>query len=258
MTDAVTINKLGFAYPRSGWVFRNYSANVPKGSVFSILGPNGRGKTTLLKTVLGLHQPTEGTVEVSGQTAFVPQIFQVTFAFTVLDMVVMGRAKRIGLFSRPGKEDEQAALDCLDKFSMAEYAHRPFHELSGGQRQLVILARALAAQADILVMDEPTSALDLKNQSLVLDWIARISGELGLTVIFTTHHPHHALAAADNVLLMLDENEYAAGRAGEVLTEEKLERLYSVPLKHIRFEYGGRQIDTFAPVFMPKESDGRK
>ena len=189
MTETViSFSDVGHAYRPGRFVFHNYSASVDKGEVFALLGPNGRGKTTLLKILLGALKPTEGSVSVKGHFAFVPQLFQVSFDYSCLDMVLMGRAKKIGLFSQPGSKDEDAALEGLARFGMADYANRPFHELSGGQRQLVIFARAIVAEADILILDEPTSALDLKNQTLILDWIGRLSRNDGLTIIMTTHH----------------------------------------------------------------------
>lgn len=246
---ALSFDSLGHAYVPGRWVFRDYAAEVPSGRTFAILGPNGRGKTTLLKILLGLLKPTAGSMTVAGRTAFVPQLFQVSFDYSVFDMVLMGRAKKVGLFSQPSRADEQAALAALDRFGLADLAPRPFHELSGGQRQMVIFARALVAEADILILDEPTSALDLKNQSVVLDWIAQLAHQDGLTVLLTTHHPHHALAVADHALLMLGEQDFACGPAREVLTETNLQTLYGVPLKRLSFEYGGRQLETLAPVF---------
>ncbi len=184
-------------------------------------GPNGSGKTTLLKALLGIVRPAEGTVAIDGQTAFVPQLFQVGFDYSVLDMVLMGCAKRIGLWSQPSAKDETAALDALDHFGLADMRYRHFHELSGGQRQMAIFARALVSEADILILDEPTSALDLKNQAVILDWIATLARRDGLTILFTTHHPEHALAVADDALLMLDENRYAFGPAADILNENQ-------------------------------------
>lgn len=252
MTEiAVSIADLGHFFSPGQWVFRNYSTDIEKGSTFALLGPNGCGKTTLLKALLGVLTPSEGRTAIQGAMAFVPQLFQVSFDYTALDMVLMGRAKKVGLFSQPSTADEEASLAALDRFHMADYAHRPFHELSGGQRQMVIFARALVAEADILILDEPTSALDLKNQALILDWIARLTHEDGLTVLFTTHHPHHALAVADAALLMLGETNYACGPATQVLNEDNLQALYGVPMKHLSFDHDGHSVDTFAPVFLP-------
>jgi len=245
----IVFSALSHAYLPGRWVFRDYAAQIAKGGVFAILGPNGRGKTTLLKLMLGVLKPTLGELSVQGRIAFVPQLFQVSFDYSVLDMVLMGRAQKIGLFAQPGIADEQAALAALERFHLAALAERPFHSLSGGQRQMVIFARALVAEADILILDEPTSALDLKNQALVLDWIARLSRDDGLTVVFTTHHPHHALAVADHALLMLGETAFACGPVAEVLTEEHLHRLYGVDMRKVDFEHQGRQLHSFVPVF---------
>jgi iron complex transport system ATP-binding protein len=255
MTEPViSISNLSFCYRPGTWVFRNYSASVAQGHVFALLGPNGRGKTTLLKLLLGALKPSEGKLAVKGHFAFVPQLFQVSFDYSCLDMVLMGRAKKVGLFSQPTQKDEEEAFAALDRFGMADYARRPFHELSGGQRQLVIFARALVAEADILILDEPTSALDLKNQRLVLDWINTLSRKDGLTIVMTTHHPHHALAVADQALLMLGEDTHLLGTPTEILTENNLTALYGVPMKRVAFEHEGRNVETLAPVLPTVEA----
>jgi iron complex transport system ATP-binding protein len=244
----VSFSDLGYAYYPGKWVFQNYTASVARGSIFAVLGPNGRGKTTLLKLLLGALKPTAGRLRVNGHFAFVPQLFQVSFDYSVLDMVLMGRARKVGLFSRPTPADEVVALAALDRFGIASFALRPFHELSGGERQLVVFARALVAEADILFLDEPTSALDLKNQSIVLDWVGQLSRRDGLTIILTTHHPHHALAVADDVLLMMGETAFVCGPTVDVLTEDNLTALYGVPLRRVTFEHAGKEVETVAPA----------
>lgn len=245
---AIAVERLGFHYTPSRWLIRGLDATIARGAVFAVLGPNGRGKTTLLKLLLGALKPCEGTAHVRGRTAFVPQLFQAAFDYSALDMVLMGRARRIGLFSQPSRADEAAALAALDRFGMAAYAARPFHELSGGQRQLVIFARALAAEAEILILDEPTSALDLKNQALALDWIVRLSRDHDLTIVMTTHHPHHALAVADQALLMMGASDYLLGAPDEILGEAALERLYGAPMKRVAFEHHGDMVETLVPI----------
>ncbi|WP_334150140.1 ABC transporter ATP-binding protein [Hyphomicrobium sp.] len=163
-------------------------------------------------------------------------------------MVLMGLVRKIGLFSQPSRADRDRALVALDYFGLGDLALRPFHEMSGGQRQLVIFARVLLADADIVILDEPTSALDLRNQSLVIDWIRRLSRQHDMTVIFTTHQPNHALAAADEALVMLSKTRLAFGPAADVLDEGDLSRLYGVPLKRFSVEHEGKTFTQLAPL----------
>lgn len=246
---AICFENLGFSYAPGQWILRGFNGQVETGKVFAILGPNGRGKTTLLKLLIGALTAVEGHVHTTGKVSFVPQLFQVSFPYTVLDMVLMGRAHKIGFFSTPNRQDEDIALQALERLGLADLAGRSFEELSGGQRQLVIFARALAAEADIIILDEPTSALDLKNQGVILEWIEKLSGEENLTIAFTTHHPHHACAVADTALLMMGAQQYLCGPAQQVMTEENLYALYGVDLKCLRFEHRGRTIETFVPVY---------
>lgn len=247
--DSLVVEDLAYAYgPDAPPVLHGYTTRIRRGQVFAILGPNGCGKTTLLKLMLGSLKPRRGSVTVNGDLAFVPQLFQVSFPYRVLDMVMMGRAKQIRLFSLPSSHDEAAALDALARLGLADLAQHSFDELSGGQRQLVIFARALASGADILVLDEPTSALDLKNQTVVLEWIARLAHDYGLTVVFTTHHPHHAHAVADEALLMFDVADYRHGPVDEVLTAENLSRLYGVAMQRVSFERDGVEMETWIAV----------
>jgi len=247
--NAIAFEGLGFSYQLGIAVLQGYRGKLERGKVLAVLGPNGCGKTTLLKLLIGALTPREGSLRVEGRVAFVPQLFQVSFPYSVLDMVLMGRAHRVGLFSTPSLRDEKAALEALDKLGMAGLAGRSFEELSGGQRQLVIFARALATEADILVLDEPTSALDLRNQGIILGWIRRLSRAEGLSVVITTHHPHHAHAVADTTMLMMGSQESLCGPTDDVVTEKNLLRLYGVVLKRVQFEVAGRSIETFVPVY---------
>lgn len=247
---AIRFDGLGFAYRRGDWLFRYYDGVVPRGEVMAVLGPNGCGKTTLLRLLLGLAKPTEGRVIVNGTIGFVPQLFQAGFDYSVLDMVLMGRERHVGLLAQPSRADEDAAHDALATFGLADLASRSFHQLSGGQRQLVIFARALVARADVLLLDEPASALDLSNQALILDWIGKLAHHNALTVVFTTHHPHHALAVASRVLMMMEQT-CLLGPAAAILTEQNLERLYGVPIRRLTVPHGGRMIETLVPILAP-------
>jgi len=253
MNNAIVIENLGHSYLPGKWIFRHYNAALVRGQTLAILGANGAGKSTLLRLILNLVTPTEGHARVEGRTAFVPQLFQVGLDYSALDMVLMGRARQIGLFSQPSAHDEEAAMAALDHFGLADIAHQPFHELSGGQRQLVVFARAVVSEADILVLDEPASTLDLKNQEMILSWIAHLSHVRGLTIIFTTHQPQHAFAVADKALLMISAENPVFGNVAEVVTEANLSTLYGVELKRVTVEHAGLRQDAFVPVLKGRQ-----
>jgi iron complex transport system ATP-binding protein len=239
---------LGHYYQKEKWIFRNTSATINEGEIFALLGSNGCGKTTLLNMIVGSLTPICGSLHLAGQPAFVPQLFELAFNYSVLDVVLMGRAPHIGLFALPSEHDKQRAMEALALFGLEDTATRSFSELSGGQRQLVIFARALVSEAKILVLDEPTAALDFKNQNLVLHWIKKLAVEQGFTVIFATHVPQHVLAVADKAMLMFSPDEYFVGDVSQALTEQNLSRLYGVTMKRVAYEHEGRQCETVVSV----------
>lgn len=177
-----------------------------------------------------------------------PQLFQTSFDYTALDLVLMGRAQSVGLFAQPSSTDERVAREALDRLGIANLSEMPLHALSGGQRQLVSIARALASEADILVLDEPASSLDMKNQLLILDTLASLCSSDAMTIVFTSHHPQHATAIANKVLLMMSDQHYRYGPPEEVMTEQTLTELYEVPMKRITFQHLGKTSTTFAAV----------
>ncbi|MGI9354120.1 MAG: ABC transporter ATP-binding protein, partial [Rhizobiaceae bacterium] len=220
----IEIDRAGFRFGDT-WIYHNYSLDVASGDIVAMLGPNGRGKTTLLKGVAGLLAPEEGTIAVNGEIGFVPQSADVSFDYSVLDMVVMGRTRHIKLFQVPDVEDFEVSRQVLAALGLTEFADRPFNRLSGGERQLVLIARALASECDLLLLDEPASALDFANQDLILKTLRSIARERKLTILFSTHYPQHALHLADKVLLMESAQRYQFGTKADMLTEENLGKL---------------------------------
>jgi iron complex transport system ATP-binding protein len=215
------------------------------GEVLALLGPNGGGKTTLLKTLLGLLAPHDGEVRLGGRSlatyslrerarllAYVPQAHVATFAFTVEAVVLMGRTAHGNLFSRPTAADRAAAARMLERFGIAALAERPYTMISGGERQLVLLARALAQEPQFVVLDEPTASLDFGNQGKVMGEIRALAGA-GHGVLFTTHDPNHALRAADRAYLLREGKRIAEGAVGDVLTREQLAALYRAPVERL-------------------------
>ena len=204
--------------------------------MLALLGPNGGGKTTLLKTLLGILTPQAGEVMIGGRSlarisigerarliAYVPQAHVPTFAFTVETVVLMGRTAHGNLFSRPSAHDRMVAARVLEQFGIAQLAPRPYTMISGGERQLVLLARALAQEPQFVVLDEPTASLDFGNQGKVMREIRALAGA-GHGVLFTTHDPNHALRAADRAYLLRAGERIAEGAVGAVLTREQARR----------------------------------
>jgi iron complex transport system ATP-binding protein len=228
-------------------ILRNYSLSVEQGGVLAILGANGVGKTTLLNCIVGLTRPSAGAASCRGRIGYVPQLFHSTFAFSVLDIVLMGRARHIGLFGAPRAKDYEIARKYLNQMRVGHLRDRPFNELSGGQRQLVMIAQALSSECEVLILDEPCSALDYKNQSIVIDTLRALNDTMGLTIVFSTHAPQHGLEVATHVLLMKDVSRYEHGPVEDVLTAENLSTLYDVAIAKAAFANGGKF--TFAPYF---------
>ncbi|MFT8210947.1 MAG: ABC transporter ATP-binding protein [Symbiopectobacterium sp.] len=220
------------------------------GEITAILGANGRGKTTLLHTLLGDLSPLTGTVQREDAIGFVPQLFTPPFSYSVLDMVLMGRAGRIALFSLPTAQDIAAAHRALEMLGIATLAESDFSALSGGQRQLVLIARALASECQTLILDEPTAALDLHNQAQVLQLLTHLAREQGLCILLTTHDPSHALAIAQQALLLMADKQYLYGSRDTVVTEENLTRLYGIPVRQVTLEMHSQQpYQALIPLF---------
>lgn len=239
----------GFHYGQQQWVFRDHSFEIASGEIVAILGPNGRGKTSLLKSIIGLQPLSEGSIEVSGEIGYVPQSTDMMFEYRVLDVVVMGRARHIGFFASPSQEDYRLAHRVLEELEIEAFAERLFSQLSGGERQLVLIARAIVSECDIIALDEPASALDFHNQDKVLQTLKRMAKERQLTILFTTHYPQHALYLADKVLLMFDVEAYRFGSIDSLMQDDVLSSLYKMPIQRTTLHYGQEQVDTVVPVF---------
>lgn len=222
-------------------VLDGVSFTLSGGELLCLLGPNGVGKTTLFKTVLGLLPALGGEVRLDGEAianwprrrlaqwmGYVPQAHTPPFPFEVRDVVAMGRTAHLGFGAAPDQNDRAIAEAAMSDVGIAALADARYTEISGGERQLALIARALAQQPRLLVMDEPTSNLDYGNQLRVLAHVRRIVNQRGMGVILTTHHPDHALTYATRVLALDGGKRWSVGLPHEVINADYLRRAYGV------------------------------
>lgn len=235
--DKIVADSIVFGYSRKT-VLHGVCLRVGQGEVLSLLGPNGSGKTSLLKILLGLLRPASGSVAIDGRpvetmspkelarsVAYVPQLHRTAFSYRVVDVVLMGRLAHTGLFGRTTKDDERIAEAALDRMGIAHLAEATYSEISGGERQLALIARALTQGAKTLILDEPLNGLDYGNQIRVLEQITGLAAE-GFTFVKTTHFPDHALWMASRVILLHHGRIIADGHPHEVMNGRTLSSLY--------------------------------
>ena len=221
-------------------VLRDLSFSASSGDVVAVLGPNGVGKITLFRCLLGFLRPQSGDIFVDGRDirsmsraetarhiAYIPQSTSPVFNYTVQDTVLMGLTNSLGVFQSPGPREIGKSEATLESLGIAHLRYRGCGQISGGERQLALLARALIQDAGVLVMDEPTANLDYGNSWRVMDRIVSLASG-GYTVIFSTHDPNQAFMHANRVLAMLDGSVLAFGPPEDALSEELLSRLYNI------------------------------
>jgi iron complex transport system ATP-binding protein len=242
MSALLEVRNVSFGYgPRR--VLENVSFAVGKGAVVSLLGPNGCGKTTLLKIMLGFFHAGSGEIrfedrpvhafdrrDLARRVAYVPQIHKAAFAYRVLDVVLMGRLPHKGFWGTFNRRDRELALEALDKLGIGHLWDRPYTRISGGERQMTLIARALCQGAHTFILDEPANGLDYGNQIRLLEQLAELAAE-GYTFIMTTHFPDHVLWVANQVVMLRDGNVLAEGAPDEVVTRKNLCHLYQAEVE---------------------------
>lgn len=241
-------------------VLSNVSFSVETGDILCILGPNGVGKTTLFKSILGLLKPIGGTIFIDDENislwsnkrkarviGYIPQLHIPPFPYTVLEVVVMGRVAHLGMFASPTKQDYEMAEQVLKELEIEFLKDRIYTEISGGERQMVLIARALVQMPQILIMDEPTASLDYSNQVRVLQQIRKLSAQ-DMIIIMTTHAPDHAFLCSSKVVLIERGNRLKFGSAQELVTEENLNHAYGIDVRILSEGQGKTAIRGCVPL----------
>lgn len=249
--ELLQIKDISFKYEHGNSdIFTEISFEIKKGGIFYLLGPNGTGKSTLLKCLSGVLKINNGHILLEGRDirsfgpsdlakkmAFVPQSQLSPFPYTVRDIVVMGRSPHISIMGSPSRADYRIADTALDSAGMLKLANRPCTELSGGEWQLVMIARALAQESEIMLLDEPTSHLDLGNQIRILNVIQDLS-DRGFTIIVATHFPDHAFINSNTTAIMKNRKLMAMGATEKVISEANMKEAYGVAVRILNIENG--------------------
>jgi iron complex transport system ATP-binding protein len=240
---SMEVRKASFGYQDGKYIFNDVCLKSAENDVLCILGPNGCGKTTLLKCISGILKLKQGDILLDGKSmlllkrhevatvmGYIPQEHATGFAYKVIDVVLMGRTPHLSIFSSPTGKDYRIAEEAIEMVGVSHLIDHKYTEISGGERQLVLIARTLAQQPKMLLLDEPTSHLDFKNQTLILKMVGKLA-KRGLSVIMTSHFPDHALAYAGQIALMHNGNFLAQGSPKDVVNEKTLEKIYGIGVK---------------------------
>ncbi len=243
----IEVKDLSFSYG-SRRILESLTFGAEEGEFLSVLGPNGVGKSTLFRCMLGLLKPDQGQILIDGEDiapmapaalarkiAYIPQAHDPVFHYSVFDMVLMGTAAQTGVFSSPKKEDRKLVEATLERLGLSFLADRSYRTLSGGERQLVLIARAMVQKARVLLMDEPSASLDFGNRIMVMNRVKELCKE-GYCVIQTTHDPEQAYFYSDRILALHKGNVLAHGKPYDIFTETLISTLYGVDVEicHIK------------------------
>jgi iron complex transport system ATP-binding protein len=253
MTSRIHAENIAFSYSQetARSIFQNVSLAVQSGDVFCLLGPNGIGKSTLLKCLSGILRIQQGRIFLNGRDlsefklpdvakhiGYVPQGLTSAFPFRIKDIIIMGRAPHLSILASPSRSDMGIAYKAMETVGVAHLADRPCNSVSGGEWQLTLIARALVQEPQILLLDEPTSHLDMGNQLKILQVIKDLANA-GMTIVMASHFPDHAFLVA-NVVAILNNGQIAyVGAPDEVITDKNLQATYGVDVRVVQLEDGG-------------------
>lgn len=253
------VKDLAFSYHKSAReIFHDVSIQLAQGEVLTILGPNGAGKSTLLNCLANLLKPTRGKILLNGKShaemsfrevakvlGYVPQNHTATYSYLVRDFVVMGRSPHLGMMKRPGKKDYAIADEVIRELGIEKYADRPYTEISGGERQQALIARAIVQEPQIIMFDEPTNHLDFGNQLRTIAKIQDLANK-GYAVIMTTHMPNHAIMLGGKTAILDRYGTLVCGKTEEIITDEILKEIYQVDVRVVNVAEAGGKVCVYA------------
>lgn len=258
----LTVEELSFYYDPDRMILKDISFSLETQDILCLLGPNGTGKTTLLRCLLALNKMKSGRIEIDGydltkantkkraeMMAYVPQATVMAFPYEAREIVLMGRVTHLASGGRAAKEDRKQVDEAMEKLGIRHMSRALFNEMSGGERQMILIARALVQQAKILVMDEPTANLDYSNQVKMLQVIKDLA-EQGYSILMTSHFPDHAFLACNRAVLMRDGYIMSQGLPEDIVNTENLTKLYGTPVcvTEAKLDYQDRTIKVCVPV----------
>ena len=256
-----------FGYPKQPVILENINLSLEEGHILAILGPNGIGKTTLLKCMIGLLPWHSGKTlfygkdihtlkpkDVWSTISYIPQSRGFAFSYTGLEMVLLGRSAHLGTFQQPGKEEIEMAEAMMERVGITRLANKDCNRMSGGELQMVLIARALINEPKLIILDEPETGLDFHNQILVLNMVERLAHESGISAIMNTHYPTNAMSVADEALMLNRKGEFFYGPAAEILNEENISYSFDVQVLVDELHYQGRSVRSIVPVALREET----
>lgn len=255
------VQKGCFGYPGQPAILENIDLTLEEGHILAILGPNGIGKTTLLKCMIGLLPWHSGKTllygkdihtlkpkEVWSTISYIPQSHGFAFSYTGLEMVLLGRSAHLGMFQQPGKEELEMAEAMMERVGISHLANKDCNRMSGGELQMVLIARAIINDPKLIILDEPETGLDFHNQILVLNMVERLAHEEGISAIMNTHYPTNAMSVADEALMLNRKGEFFYGPAAAILNEQNISYSFDVQVIVDELNYQGRAVRSIVPV----------
>ena len=250
-----------FGYPKQEEILTDINIKLEEGHILSVLGPNGIGKTTFLKCMIGLMPWSRGrsllagkdigtlkSKEIWNMISYIPQTHGFSFSYTGLEMVMLGRSSHLGLFQQPGHREIEMAEAMMDKVGITRLADKDCNRMSGGELQMVLIARALINEPKLIILDEPETGLDFHNQILVLNMVEKLAHEENISAIMNTHYPTNAMSIADEALMMNRKGDRFYGPTGDILNESNISKSFDVNVVVDEIMYQNRTIRSVVPV----------